>query len=114
MVTKMTIRVQDVLVVFVATSGEEEAKKIGEALVQARHAACVSILPAMHSMYWWEGKVAKENEALLIAKTTVSQYEALEQMVKQLHSYKVPEVLAVQANRGLPQYIEWVMKETST
>lgn len=109
----MTRREEEVLIVFVSTSGEEEAQRIGEALVQARHAACVTVLPGVLSMYWWEGALTKDREALLLAKTTSGQYQALEQMVKALHSYKVPEVLALRTSDGLPQYIEWVMSETS-
>ena len=64
-------------------------------------------------MYWWEGKLARANEAMLVVKTTRSQYRRLERKILELHSYKVPEIIAVPVVAGLPQYIEWVGGEVA-
>lgn len=109
----MAIEKKDIIIVLVATSGLDEAKNIAHAVVTAREAACVTIVPAVHSVYWWEGKIAQGEESLLIMKTTPNQYEAIEKTIKKLHSYKVPEILALSVKDGLPQYIEWVMREVS-
>ncbi len=62
-------------------------------------------------MYQWKGKIVQEKEAMLVLKTTRSRYRKLEQKIKQLHPYEVPEVIAIPLICGSPQYIEWVTKE---
>jgi len=109
----MTTEQKDIVVILVATSGLDEAKRIATAILTARYAACVTILPSVHSMYWWEGKIAQEEEAMLVIKTTANQYGPIEKAIKELHSYKVPEILALPVKYGLPQYLEWVMREVS-
>lgn len=109
----MAIEKKDIIIVLVSTSGLDEAKNIAHAVLTAREAACVTIVPAVHSMYWWEGKIAQAEEAMLIVKTTPNQYEAIEKTIKKLHSYKVPEILAIPVKDGFPQYIEWVVREVS-
>lgn len=99
--------------ILVATSGLEESRKIANAVLTARRAACVTILPLVHSMYWWEGKIAQEEESMLIIKTMANQYGPIEKAIKELHSYKVPEIVALPVKDGLPQYIEWMMREVS-
>lgn len=109
----MAIEKKDIIIVLVATSGLDEAKKIAQAVLTAREAACVTIVPTVHSMYWWEGKIAQEEEAMVIMKTTANHYRAIEKTIKELHSYKVPEIVALSVNDGLPQYLEWVAREVS-
>lgn len=109
----MAIEKKDIIIVLVATSGLDEAKKIAHAVLTAREAACVTIVPAVHSMYWWEGKIAQEEEAMVIMKTTANHYGAIEKTIKELHSYKVPEIVALSVKDGLPQYLEWVAREVS-
>lgn len=99
--------------ILVATSGLDEAKKIANGVLTARYAACVTIIPSVHSMYWWEGKIAQEEESMLVIKTTADQYESIEKAVKKLHSYKVPEIVSLPVKDGLPQYLEWIMREVS-
>jgi periplasmic divalent cation tolerance protein len=64
-------------------------------------------------MYQWKGKIVQEKEAMLVLKTTRSQYRKLEQKIKQLHPYEVPEVIAIPLICGSSQYIEWVTKEVA-
>ena len=109
----MTTDQKDIVVILVATSGLDEARKIANAVLTARYAACVTIVPSVHSMYWWEGKIAQEEESMLVVKTTGDQYGAIEKAIKELHSYKVPEIVAVAVKDGLPQYLEWIRREVS-
>jgi len=100
------------LVILVTTSTRDEAAAIAEALVSERLAACVNIVPAIESIYRWEGKVTRDSEALMIIKTTDDRYPELERRVKELHSYSTPEVLALRIDRGSEQYLNWLRDST--
>ena len=96
------------LIVFVTTPGSEEAKRIAEALVAQRLAACVNIIPLIESIYRWEGGVTRDREALMIIKTTEERYTELERIVKRVHTYSTPEVVALKIDRGSEQYLKWL------
>jgi periplasmic divalent cation tolerance protein len=96
------------LLVLVTAPSDIEAKRIANALVEERLAACVNIIPTIESTYRWEGRVTSDREALLIIKTTDERYPELEHRVKQLHSYSTPEVIAVKIERGSPAYLSWL------
>lgn len=98
------------LIVFVTTSNKDEANKLTKTLVEEKLAACVSVVPSITSTYWWQGKVEKAKEALLIIKTESSRFEALTKRIKSLHSYAVPEVLALPVVRGNQDYLKWLKK----
>jgi len=102
------------LIVFVTTASNEEASSIAEALVSERLAACVNIIPAIESIYRWEGKLTRDRESLMIIKTTNERYAELERRVKVLHSYSTPEVVAVRIERGAEQYLNWLRESTAT
>jgi periplasmic divalent cation tolerance protein len=95
-------------VVFVTTSNREDACRIAEALVIEKLAACVNIVPAIESIYRWEGEVVKESEVLMMIKTTDESYPRLESRVKELHSYSTPEVIALRIETGSDAYLEWL------
>lgn len=95
-------------VVFITASNKDEARKIATSLVEENLAACVSIIPKILSIYRWEGKVAEEEELLLIAKTSEEKFAALSQAVKKLHSYETPEIIAVPVVDGLKSYLDWI------
>jgi periplasmic divalent cation tolerance protein len=103
----------DYLVVLVTTPDAESAEKIASALVEERLAACVNIVPAVKSIYRWEGKVTRDDESLMIIKTTAERYEAAELRIKQLHSYTTPEVIALPLKAGSAAYLEWLSSSTS-
>lgn len=84
------------------------ARRIGRQLVEERCAACANILSPVESIYWWEGKVENANETLVLFKTTIDRYPALETTLRQLHPYEVPEIIALPIERGLPEYLSWV------
>jgi periplasmic divalent cation tolerance protein len=96
------------LVVLVTAPHNEAASSIAETVVAEHLAACVNIISGMQSVYWWEGKLNRDNEVLLIIKTTDDHYQNLEQRIRALHSYTTPEVIALRIDRGLPAYLEWL------
>ncbi len=89
-----------------------EAEQAGRTLVERRLAACVNILPGMVSLYWWEGQVDRGQEAVMIVKTRASLAPAVEQAVKELHSYTVPAILVLPIESVEPNYLGWLMAET--
>lgn len=104
----MTMKQADNIVVFITASSEEEARKIAEALLNRRKAACVNIVPNIHSLFWWEGKLDTAQESLLIVKTKASLFTELVSLVKGIHSYKVPEIIALPIVAGSEDYLNWL------
>ncbi len=102
----------DTIVIFITASGEDEAAKIGHALVEARLAACVNIVRGMRSVYRWQGAVHDEAEVLMIVKTQKGLFEAVAKMVKELHSYSVPEIVALPLVEGSADYLKWLREST--
>ncbi|HKN83006.1 MAG TPA: divalent-cation tolerance protein CutA [Pyrinomonadaceae bacterium] len=100
----------DAIVVFMTASSGEEAARLAEMLVGAHLAACVQILPEMESVYRWEGKIERQSEVLLLAKTTIDKFEELEREVRALHSYETPEIIAVPVTAGSAPYLEWLTR----
>lgn len=100
-------------VVLVTTSSEEEAMKIGRVLVDRKLAACVNVLGQVRSIFRWEGRVADEPEYLMVIKTTDARFDQLAQEIKTLHSYSVPEIIALPIAQGLNEYLTWVREETT-
>lgn len=101
------------IVVLVTASSEEEAAKIAKALVGERLAACANIVPKVRSIYRWEGDVQDDAEALMLIKTQKAHLDALTARVKELHSYSVPEVVALDMAGGSPDYLNWLMDSTT-
>jgi len=104
--------VGQVLVILVTAVNQEEARKIGKGMVNAKLAACANIIPGIQSIYRWKGKVVKAQEVLIILKSTRPRYHALEKAIKAMHSYETPEIIALPVKEGLDQYIGWVRSET--
>jgi len=100
----------DAIVVFMTAANGEEATRLAEMLVGAHLAACVQILPEMESVYRWQGKIERQSEVLLIAKTTRGKFDDLESEVRALHSYDTPEIVAVPIVAGSAPYLEWLIK----
>ncbi len=100
------------IVVLVTAASERQAVQIGRALVGAKLAACVNIVRGIRSIYRWEGKIAEDREVLLIVKSRAELFGRLAQEVKRLHSYQVPEVIALPIAHGALDYLAWVMKST--
>ena len=99
---------EDPIAVFLTASKGEEATRLADLLVGAQLAACVQILPEMESVFRWQGEVTRESEILLIVKTTAEKFGDLEREVRALHSYEVPEIVAVPIVAGSNPYLEWL------
>ena len=101
-----------ILIVFTNCPDEACANTIALALVEAKLAACVNILPRVQSVYRWQGKVESASEIPLFFKSTAASYPALETRIRELHPYDVPEIIALPISHGLPAYLNWVAAET--
>jgi len=104
----------EVVVVFSTFSTRDEAERVGEALVERRLAACGNVIPTIHSFYFWEGKLQRESEALLLLKTTASHVARIAEFIQSEGTYDTPEVLAVNASGGLDAYLAWVAREVGS
>lgn len=98
----------DVYLVLITFPDEASARQIGTALVEMQLAACVNLIPAVQSIYRWQGKICQEAEVLGIVKTTRQAYPRMEDVVKSLHPYDCPEILAIEPSAGAEEYLEWV------
>lgn len=99
-------------ITFVTCATAEEAGRIGETLVRERLAACVNLVPGVRSIYVWEGKLCREDEILLVIKSTASARERLAERVRSMHSYSVPEIVTIPIASGNPAYLAWVEDAT--
>jgi len=97
--------------IYMTAGSKSEARKIAQALVESRLAACVNILDNMQSIYRWQGKVQEDSEVVLIAKTTETQVSRLIEKVKSLHSYDCPCVVSLPVLDGYPPFLKWVHAE---
>jgi periplasmic divalent cation tolerance protein len=102
----------DAIVVFVTTSSEEEAAALAKLLVEQHLVACVNVLPKMKSFFQWEGKISEEVECMMILKTKISLFNALEKTILAQHSYDVPEIIALPIVKGSESYLSWVQDMT--
>ena len=98
--------------IYITAKDRDEARRIGRALVEARLAACANVIDGVSSLYWWEGAVQDEVEALLIAKTRESLVPELIEKVKSLHSYSCPCIVSVPISDGNPEFLKWINDET--
>jgi len=98
--------------IYVTTANSEQAKTIGETLVQERLVACANILAPMSSIYWWQGAIQRDTEAVLIAKTRAELVERVIARVKALHTYTVPCVVSLAIEQGNADFLGWIEAET--
>ena len=104
----------ETLLVFTNLPDRESADALARTLVERGLAACVSVLGGCRSTYRWEGEIETADEVTVLIKTTPSAYAALERAIVELHSYELPEIVAIPVSRGLPAYLQWVSAETQT
>jgi len=102
-----------VLLVLTTLPDRAAALKLAQMLVDARLAACVNVGAPCISVYRWQGAVEEADEVPVLIKSTVERYAELETVLHRHHPYELPEILAVRPDRGLPDYLEWVMRETA-
>lgn len=101
------------IVVLITAPSAEEAAKIAKALVEERLAACANIVRDIRSVFRWEGKIEDDSEVLIVLKTREALFGDLEKRVRELHSYSVPEVIALPIVKGSEAYLKWLEEETS-
>ena len=90
------------------TSNKQEATKIVTALLKQRLIACANIIDSVSSFFWWKGKIKEEKEVLVIMKSHQKLFSALEKKIEELHSYDVPEILAIPITDGSQSYLKWL------
>lgn len=105
---------KDIVAVLCSCSGAAEAEAIASAIVESRLAACVNIIPAVQSVYRWQGKVESAAESLLVIKTTGDQFNALRDRILELHSYDLPEVIALPLVTGSEPYLDWIRENVDS
>ncbi len=98
----------DKRIVLTTASSREEAAKLAQALVERRAAACVNITGPVESVYWWQSKIERAQEYLLVIKTTASAAEQVNEIIRELHSYELPECVVVPIESGSEEYLEWI------
>ena len=103
----------DAIVVFTTLANSDEAVRLVRTLLDRRLIACGTILPAARSLYRWEGKIADEQEVVVLLKTRSARLASLQAAFEELHPYKVPELLALAVAGGNEKYLEWINGETS-
>lgn len=103
----------DAIVIFCTVPTKDDAKKISNAIVSERLAACVSIVDKVHSVFSWNSELCNENEMLLIIKTRRELFDKIEAVIKALHSYNVPEIIALPVIVGSEDYLGWIAHETN-
>jgi periplasmic divalent cation tolerance protein len=100
------------IVVFITTPTFDQAEKIGKTLVEKRLVACVNIIKEIKSFFRWKGEISDEDEVLLMAKSKNDNFKKIEKETKKLHSYSVPEIIALPLVSGSKEYLDWIEKET--
>lgn len=103
---------EQALLVLTNLPDAEQARALAQTLVERRLAACVNIMPAVQSIYRWQGVVEQASEVSLIIKSTQARYAELEAAIVAAHPYDVPEIIALPIAAGLPAYLNWIVAET--
>ena len=100
------------IVIFITTNTTGEAQQIANLLLEQRQVACVNIIPEVGSRFWWAGELDSTQESLLVIKTKASRLTEIINLVKGVHSYTVPEIIALPIVGGNQDYLDWIDKET--
>ena len=103
----------DVIVVLTTAADEEQANRIAHHLVENRLVACVNIVPRIGSIYRWKGKVIQEAETLMIMKTRRATFEQVRTEIRSLHTYEMPEIIALAVGPGDPDALAWILESAS-
>lgn len=96
------------VVVLITVCSKKEAEKIGRCLLKEKLAACINIIDKVHSLFWWQAKIDCARELLLVVKSRKDKLKPLIKKVKSLHSYTVPEIIALPIVAGYGPYLEWI------
>lgn len=99
--------------VITTTNTEEEARRLQRVLVEERAAACVQVIGPISSLYWWEGKIEEAGEWICLAKAKARDYPSIESLIRENHSYDLPEILAIPVSTGNVDYLAWIDEVTN-
>ena len=99
------------IIVLTTVPNEEVAKNLSKILLENRVAVCVNIIPNVNSLYWWNRSIEFSNELLLLIKTTEEKYNELETLIKKNHPYEIPEIISLDIQKGLKEYLNWIEDE---
>jgi len=102
------------IIVLITSPSAQVGEQIAQAILKEKLAACVNIIPAIHSIYAWKGKMQNDEEALLVVKSRAELFEQLVPAVKAVHPYEVPEIIALPLILGSQDYLDWITTETQT
>jgi len=102
-----------VAVVYTTVNNMRNAKKIARTLVEEKLVACVSIIPRVESIYWWKGKIEKDREYVLLAKTTQKHVKKTIQKIREIHTYELPDIIVLPIIGGLKEYLNYLVDETA-
>ena len=98
--------------VYTTHANEQAALEICEKLLAEKLIACGNLIPSATSLYWWEGEMKKDQEAVLILKTSANKYSQLENRIRELHSYDCPCIVALDINQGNPAFLRWITNQS--
>jgi periplasmic divalent cation tolerance protein len=101
------------VLILVTTGARDDAERLGEALVVEHLAGCCSVVPIVHSFYYWDGQLQREHEALLIVKTFESSAGAVQEFVRSHHEYELPEIIQVPIEGGSSAYLSWLESQVA-
>lgn len=110
----MPRRADNTAVVFVTCANEEQGAGIARVLVSERLAACVNLIGSIRSIYRWREKIEDDRETLILIKTRTALLQKVEKRVRELHTYEVPEIMALRFHQGSAPYVDWLLDSTST
>ncbi|HMF23704.1 MAG TPA: divalent-cation tolerance protein CutA [Pseudolabrys sp.] len=109
---KRAQRVERAVLVYTTWPSIVEAERAGRAILERRLAACVNIVPGMISHYWWEGKIERAEEVVMIVKTRAARADGVRAAVKELHAYTTPSIMVLPVEEVDPDYHAWIIRET--
>ena len=99
------------IIVLVTAADDDEARLIAKVLLEQKKAACVNIMSGIVSLFWWQDKIDQASESLLVIKTGKSLLDEVVALVKEMHSYENPEIIALPVAGGSSRYLDWIDKE---
>jgi periplasmic divalent cation tolerance protein len=103
----------DYIVISMTAANRDEAQRIGTALVEEKLVACANIVGDVHSVYWWQGKIESAAEVMVLFKTRAELFPAVTERIRELHSYQVPEIIALPIVAGTEEYLSWISGSTA-
>jgi periplasmic divalent cation tolerance protein len=107
-----SMRAKDLIIVVTSVGTEDQALDVAHALIRNRQAACVNIIPNVHSIYRWKGRVCEDDERLLIIKSVANEFEGIKETIQKVNTYELPEILAYRVDQASGPFGEWISRMT--